>query len=207
MSMTLVTLAGVLLPTWLVTSQWVLLFALGFLIIVMYRQIGYLQHLKDQGTEKEGLAPGEAAPAFEYVPAKSGGRDQIPATARFNPRGQWSLLVFADPGCVSCQGSMLALERLLPKLERTMRVLVATSADGAQLEAIEAFRDASLAIGQVPHTVSSRLYRAGVTPYAYLIDPEGHVQARGVVGDEAAFRKLARQAAPKPVNVIFTVAR
>lgn len=30
------------LPLWMLVSQWMLLFALGFLVILMYRQIGYI---------------------------------------------------------------------------------------------------------------------------------------------------------------------
>src|SRR5947209_10368556 len=105
-----VTFADVSLPLWLVVSQWVLLFALGLLIVVMYRQVGFLQQLKDQGSEREGLSIGEKAPAFDYTPANQ----SRAASARFEPQGNWSLLLFADPTCVSCQGTLLALERLMP---------------------------------------------------------------------------------------------
>src|SRR2546421_2664717 len=71
--------ADVTLPLWLVVSQWTLLFALGFLIIVMYRQASFLQQLKDQGSEREGLSIGEKAPAFDYTPVNR----STSASARF----------------------------------------------------------------------------------------------------------------------------
>src|SRR5947209_10794708 len=41
---------------------------LGLLIIVMYRQIGFLEQLKDRGSERDGLSIGEKAPVFDYTP-------------------------------------------------------------------------------------------------------------------------------------------
>ncbi len=48
-------MADITLPVWLFVSQWVLLFALGFLIIMMYRQVAYLEQVKDHGAERNGL--------------------------------------------------------------------------------------------------------------------------------------------------------
>lgn len=192
--------ADITLPLWLVVSQWTLLFALGFLIIVMYRQVAFLQRLKDGGSEREGLPVGEKAPAFDYLHV-----NRRSASTRFDPKGTWSLLVFADPTCVSCQGALLALERMAPKLRQTMRVLVATSADPAQINAVDAFRTASVDVSHVSGDVASRLYRTTVTPFGYVIDPEGNIRARGVATDEASIRKIVRKADHHPVNVELTL--
>jgi hypothetical protein len=193
-------IADITLPLWLVVSQWTLLFALGFLIIVMYRQVAFLQRLKDGGSEREGLPVGEKAPAFDYMPV-----NRKSASSRFDPKGTWSLLVFADPTCVSCQGALLALEQMVPKLGQTMRVLVATSADPAQISAVDAFRTASVDISRVPGDVPSRLYQTTITPFGYVIDPEGKIRAKGVTTDEASIRKIVRKADRNPVNVELTV--
>lgn len=197
----IVTFADITLPTWLVVSQWVLLFALGLLIIVMYRQIGLLEQLKDRGTEREGLSIGEKAPSFDYTPVNQSNN----APTHFEPRGRWSLLVFADPGCVSCQNTLLALERLMPKLGQAIHVLVVTTAEPAQIAAVDAFRSASCDICRIRSDVSYKLYRTSVTPFGYLIDPEGMIRARGIVVDEASIRKIVSKADRKPVNVEFTV--
>jgi hypothetical protein len=191
----------IILPLWLVVSQWTLLFALSFLIIVMYRQIGYLQQLKDSGSEREGLPLGEKAAAFDYIPANG----STNAPARFDPNGKWSLLLFADPGCVSCQNTLLSVERLAPKLGQAMRVLVVTSAEPTQIAAADAFRNASVQIGRIRSDVATKLYRTTVTPFGYTIDPEGMIRAKGIVGDESAIRRLVRKADRSPVNVEFIV--
>lgn len=193
--------ADITLPLWLVVSQWTLLFALGFLIVVMYRQVGFLQQLKDQGSDREGLPLGEKAPAFDYTPVN----DSITASTRFDPKGRWSLLVFADPGCVSCQSTLLALERLMPRLGQAVRVLVVTSAEPAQINATDSFRTTVVAISRIHTDVASRVYRISTTPFGYLIDPEGMISAKGIVTDEPSIRKLVRKVDRSPVKVEFTV--
>lgn len=183
--------ADITLPTWLVASQWTLLFALGFLIIVMYRQVGYLQRLKDAGSEREGLPVGEKAPAFEYT--RVNGQASAGTLARFEPQGSWSLLVFADPTCASCQDTLRALEKMAPKLEQGVRVMVAATAEPAQIALAEAFQTEAVAISRVRSDVPARLYRTRVTPFGYLIDPAGKVRARDIAGDEATLRKMLRK--------------
>jgi hypothetical protein len=186
-----ITFADITLPTWLVVGQWVLLFALGFLIIVMYRQVGYLQGLKDAGSEREGLPVGEKAPTFEYT--RLNGEAGAGTSTRFEPQGNWSLLVFADPTCASCQDTLLTLEKMAPKLGQGVRIMVATTAEPAQIALADAFQTQTFAISRVRGDVPARLYRTRVTPFGYLIDPAGKVRARDIAADEAALRKMLRK--------------
>lgn len=207
MGLTFAAIAGIAdtgditLPVWLFVSQWVLLFALGFLIMMMYRQVAYLEQVKDHGTERNGLPVGEKAPSFDYTPVNR----RVNEPVRFVPEGNWSLLLFADPSCVSCQSALLALERVAPKFPPSMRVLVATSSEPALIAASDAFRLATVEIGRVPASVSTRLYSTSITPFGFLIDPEGVTRAKGAVTDEASLRNVVRQGDQKPVNVEFTV--
>jgi hypothetical protein len=75
-----VVFADITLPLWLVISQWTLLFALGFLIIVMYRQVALLQELKDAGSEREGLSINET----DRV-------DEVSLEIQRPPHSRWSL--------------------------------------------------------------------------------------------------------------------
>src|SRR5436190_20300152 len=84
------TFADITFPVWLVVSQWVLLFGLGFLVITMYRQIALLESLKGAGSEREGLPVGAKAPSFDYMPVNQ----NINVPVRFESEGKWSLLLF-----------------------------------------------------------------------------------------------------------------
>lgn len=195
-----ITVADISFPLWLVVSQWVLLFALGLLVIVMYRQLGYLLHLKDAGTEQDGLPIGEKAPAFDYTPVN--GDRRLPA--RFEPTGQWSLLAFVEPGCVSCRSTIPALERLVPSFEQRISIMVVTSAEPALIAAVDEFRAASLGINRVGKDMPDKLYQTRSTPFAYLIDPGGIIRAKGVVTNEPAIRKLVQKVDRNATRVEFT---
>src|SRR5579883_2884682 len=84
-----------------------------------------------------------------------------------------------------------------------MQILVATSAEPTLIAASDAFRLATIEIGRVAASVSTRLYSTSITPFGFLIDPEGVTRAKGAVTDESSLRKLVRQGDQKPVNVAF----
>ncbi len=186
-----VTFADITLPLWLVASQWTLLFALGFLVIVMYRQLGFLLSLRDLGTEREGLPIGEKAPAFGYTPLN--GSVSPSARIAFTPKGIWSFLLFVDPGCAGCRGTLPALEQLIPTFEQGMRVLVVTTAGPILIDEINVFKTASIDIYHVDKDVPNELYRTRSTPFAYLVDPDGIIQAKGVATDEDEIRKIVQK--------------
>lgn len=177
-------------PLWLVVSQWVLLFALAALVVVMYRQLGYLLEIQKVGAEDEGLPLGALAPRFDYVLA----RQSTERASHFDPTGVTSLLLFADPNCVSCRDALSALESLAPKLQQTMRVLVVTSADPSLVSAVDPFKNSPLDIGCVDSDIPVRVYRTQVTPFAYVVDAEGKVRAKGITASEAAVREMVRKA-------------
>jgi hypothetical protein len=181
--------ADISVPLWIAIGQWVLLFALGILVVVAYRQLGYMMHLKDKGSERDGLSVGEQAPSFTYIPAKQrGGEPRF-----FEPKGSWSLLLFADPGCISCQNALRALERFIVELPSEMRVLVVTSSEPALIDAIEEFRTTSVELGIVDRAIPFKLYRTHATPFAYVIDAQGLIQAKGGCSSENDFRKIVRK--------------
>jgi hypothetical protein len=200
-----ITFAVIILPLWVAISQWILLFALGFFVFVAYRQLGYMLRLKDIGSERDGLAIGEEAPAFAHLPAHHNGDQHTPSEMRFDPHGQWSLLLFADPGCASCQTAVVALEHLAPTLPGT-NILVATTAEPTLIEAVEPFRDASIPISRVDREVSNKMYRTLTTPFAYVIDPIGIIRAKGIAGDERTLHKLVQKADQRQrVHVVSSV--
>jgi hypothetical protein len=195
---TLALVIAVDIPLWIVASQWVLLFALAWLVLIMYRQMALVLHLRDTNTEREGLAVGATAPSFEYLPFNQ--REGSPA--RFEVNGGWSLLLIADPGCSSCRQALLAAERLAPKLGPDLHILVVTTAGRSLIEAVDEFREATVEIAQVGDDVPTQMYRTTVTPFAFLIDPEGIIRGKGAATDEAALRKLVRVADRRELPVV-----
>lgn len=178
----------VLLPVWVVVSQWVLLAAFGFFLLLAYRQLGYMLRLSDIGSERDGLPVGAKAPAFAHVPIN----EHVSREQHFDPLSRWSLLLFGDPSCVSCQSALVALERLAPSLRGT-RLLVATVSEPAVVGTVEAFASASVPISHVAREVPNKMYHTMTTPFAYVIDPEGVIRGKASVANERSLRKLAQK--------------
>ena|SRR5450631_2726001 len=185
------------IPLVLFMAQWVLLFALGGLIVVAYRQLGFILHLdkidKDIGTEKDGIAIGKSAPSFMYQPAN---RRSVESKA-FPFPSEWSLLLFADPGCVSCQDALRALEKIIAHLPQSMRILVATSSEPSLITAVDEFRTTSVEVGMIEREVMSKIYQTHSTPFMYIIDSSSVIQAKGHADSENAMKKLIKVVSPQ----------
>lgn len=190
--------SDVMQPLWLVVSQWVLLFALAALVVLMYRQLGYLLDIQKIGSEDEGLPLGEPAPSFDYILAQG----STQRSNHFDPEGMKSLLLFADPNCVSCRDALSALESLAPRLQRQMQVLVVTSADADLVSTVDPFKSSTLAIGCVDSDMPVKTYRTRVTPFAYIVDADGKVRAKGIAANEAAIRELVSKADRRAIPVV-----
>lgn len=184
----------VLVPLWVLICEWTLLFALGFLVILAFRQIGYILHLKEElsniGSDKDGLPTGTPAPTFTYLPTQ--GTENHPR--RFEPRSVASLLLFADPECFSCQSALTALEQLAPQLNKKARVLIATSSDPHVIAAVEEFSTTSFEVGLIAKEVVAKLYQTNTTPFLYLIDTKGVIQAKGIAGSKKDIKRVLQKA-------------
>lgn len=168
-----------------VVAQWVLLFALGLLVIVMYRQLAYLLDLR--AGQPNGLSVGSLAPDFDYV---------LPRTAelrRFTTTDHWSLIMFANPICTTCARALASLERVIStgRLDsvQTLVVSVAGPIDEVQNDLLSATEH----VGIVEHDVVHRLYKTEKTPFFYTVDPAGIIRGAGAPVDQAEIEKLLAQ--------------
>jgi peroxiredoxin len=180
------TMLTVSLPTFVFVTPWVLLFALGLLVVLMYRQLGFLLRLRDRGSVRDGLTLGQAAPVFGYRTV-DGTRGPV---ARFQPGKKWILLMFADPACMGCGKALAAVENVVRKSVSHLEVVVATTAEQAAIDAVEAFKKTSLNVVKVASNVQEGLYQTHTVPLAYLVDPTGIIRNKTIPSDESAVRKM-----------------
>ena len=159
-------------PTGLLVAQWILMLGLGVLVLVMYRQLAYLLGLSRAVSGGGGLAVGERAPEFEYVVGDGGAeRREV-----FSPEGARTLLMLTSPGCGSCTTALQNFEKVTRKLRGDgVRVLAATDADAATIEAIEAFKESEIPIVRIDREVPARAFRTYTTPFLYAIAPNGQI--------------------------------
>lgn len=185
------------LPVVLVVAQWALLGGLAMLVLILYRQLAYLTHLRRTRDDAE-RAParaqvGEAFPAdIQIRPYRHGSYAGFqPLRAGARP----TILLFADPQCVACASRVEHFGRLrtLGELDGVSPVVL-TDASQRELRSMAAFRDASVPIAWVDGGLLSEL-GVEATPYYVTIGDDGRVLSRGVAETDLALAVAARELA------------
>ncbi|MGO8961623.1 MAG: hypothetical protein ACLQFR_30260 [Streptosporangiaceae bacterium] len=177
-------------PVYLEIAQWALLFALGLLVVVLYRQLGRLMGNAAK-TPDLGPAVGTMATPFRFQTLPDG------MTAQFRPGGgQSSLVAFVDPTCPACEQLVTNLGQLAAGGELAgARVLLLISDPPSYLAISAAFRDTALQVGRPLSAQEVTRYRASGTPLLVSIDSEGVVRAAGVARLVPEIRSFAAAAA------------
>ncbi len=179
--------------TWL---PWVLVLALavavGLLLLALRGADQTIAELRaDAGVDdvahlSSGIPAGSRAPWFD-AGAAEGGRFDAKELA-----GLRHLILFADPGCLSCaelvpQVLAAAAQRVLPNV-----VVVSQGPPGAQPEAWIGAERSRLVIEE--GTTVSDAFAVDVTPTAFVIDEGGWVVAGGPVRSAGEVIDLASDA-------------
>jgi hypothetical protein len=159
-------------PVYLVVVQWVLLFTLAALVLVVYRQLGYVFTKAKEPSGPIGPEIGEKATEFEYLQLASGEMRHLTPG-----HGQPVLLAFVDPTCPACEQVVSILGEVAFKdTFEGVRTLLLMSDPPSYLGASNVFRTTSLEVGHVMDAGILASYRASATPLLVAIDADGFVQ-------------------------------
>jgi methylamine dehydrogenase accessory protein MauD len=169
---------------WLISNivLWLVVLALGFLLLGALRALGLLRWRLDQleattpsRMGRGGLKPGKKAPDFT-LPSVAGHEVSLHDFA-----GRKVFLVFTQSGCKPCH-------RILPELNKLQRggdvqVLVVNN---GEMEATRKWADEAQArapvLVQQQFSVSKR-YEMYATPFAFLIDDRGVIASKGIINN------------------------
>lgn len=186
------------IPVYLIVAQWVLLLALGLLVIIMYRHLGHI-FSKNKAPGRFGPTVGENAAEFEYQ------RISDDSWNHFVPGGGHpSLLAFVDPTCPACEELVenLGAAADLGELSE-FRVLLLTSDPPRYLQISDTFCNSKLEIGNPSTRATMEAYRASATPLLVGIDGEGIIRASGSGRELADVRGLVQASlAPPPKKTL-----
>jgi methylamine dehydrogenase accessory protein MauD len=175
---------------WLVSYivLWGLVLFQGLVIFVLLRQLGVMYLGTAQGVAHDGLPVGESAPGFTV----RGLEGQDISLADF--RGRSLLLVFGSPDCVPCR-------RLIPDLnvfarERAVEahVLFLSRGNEEDSRGFANENDVQVPVAILSDDELAGKYRARVTPFAFLIDGEGVIRAKGLANNREHLEMLVRMA-------------
>jgi hypothetical protein len=170
-------------PLFLVIAQWALLFALAVLMLVMYRQLGWL--LSENGKPAElGPPVGGRAARISYLSLPGG------EPAELTPGdGRPALIAFVDPTCPACEQLVASLDAAHAAGDLAgITVLLLTSDPPSYLQISAAFTGTSLRIGQPASRTAVASYRATATPLLVAVDKTGVVRAAGPASQPAEVR-------------------
>jgi hypothetical protein len=161
-------------PLFLVLAQWVLLFALAVLMIVMFRQLGWL--LSKTGKPAElGPPVGSRAARISYLAVPGGEPGQLTPGD-----GQPALIAFVDPTCPACEQLVTSLDAAQAAGDLAgFAVLLLVSDPPRYLQISPAFTGSSLQIGRPASRAEVTSYRATGTPLLVAVDNMGIVRAAG----------------------------
>jgi hypothetical protein len=149
-----------------------MIIGLGLLLFVL-REMGHAIGLSHSEPVSEGPELGQVAPPFSFRDAETGEHLHFPADV---VTVRW--LVFADPGCSSCEG--LLTELATASARDLNEVLVVTTAPKAVVSAYPGFNETNLSVARVGPRVR-QLYNVHSSPFGVRMDDKGVADFAGPV--------------------------
>ncbi|MGI9253209.1 MAG: TlpA family protein disulfide reductase, partial [Thermomicrobiales bacterium] len=181
-------MSGMLLVSYI--ALWVLVAVMAVLLILLYRHFGMISLGTLEGVQRDGLPVGSVAPAISGVTADGKDMGWDPKTNRNK------VLLFAAPDCEPCATVMPYVN----KLARSGANLdIAAIVPGPKIEAVrmrERYDSPFLTLAEDVSGAFGR-FRVRVTPFGFVIGPDGRVLAKGLCGDPGRLRHLLNAAGLK----------
>ena len=170
-------------------ALWAVVLFQGVVIFILLRQLGVIYLGTAQGVAGDGLSPGERAPDFALPDLD--GRE----IALSGFRGLPLLLVFGSPSCGPCKTLIPDLQAFAAEKRDQLRVLFLSRGEVEDARTFAREQDVRVPVAVHPDEALAEKYKVRVTPFAFVIDGEGVVRAKGLANNRAHLDMLLRQSA------------
>ena len=167
---------------------WAVVLFQGVVIFVVLRQLGIIYLGTAQGVARDGIAAGQRAPDFT-LPDLAG---RLVSLADF--RGRSLLLVFGSTSCAPCRGLVPDLNELARTREADLSALFLIRGELAEVRRFVDELDVQVPVALHSDEELPEKYKARVTPFAFVIDGEGIVRAKGLANNREHLDMLLRMA-------------
>ncbi|MCH8025921.1 MAG: redoxin domain-containing protein [Chloroflexi bacterium] len=177
-------MSGVWLISYLVL--WAVVLFQGAVIFVLLRQLGVIYLGTAHGVAGDGLDIGTRAPDF----ALSNLAGEPVSLATFG--GLPLLLVFGSPSCEPCKGLIPDLNVFSNEHREELQVLFLSHSEADATARFAREYGIQVPVASVPNDGVATAYKARVTPFAFFIDGEGVIQAKGLANNREHLEMLVR---------------
>jgi methylamine dehydrogenase accessory protein MauD len=176
---------------WLVSYVvlWALVLFQGAVIFLLLRQLGVIYMGTAQGVSRDGLALGRRAP--EFTAPDLAGRP----ISLSDFLGRPLLLIFGSVACAPCRTLIPDLNVFADERRDDLRALFLCRGSVEEARRFAHELDVRVPFAVHPDEELPEKYKARVTPFAFLIDGEGVVRAKGLANNRSHLDMLLEQAA------------
>ncbi len=167
---------------------WFVVVAEAIALFLIFRQFGVMYMNTREGIENSGISPGARAPDF-LLPTSTG--DQIALSDVLRSAGG-ALIVFGAPHCQPCHLLLPDLHRFAESYAGDLATLFISrgTRDENQYFAGTFGRPTTLLFDDAEGHVAD-LYKSRVTPFAFALDRQGRVRAKGLANSYDQLVKMA----------------
>ena len=181
-------MSGILLVSYI--ALWVLVAVMAVLLILLYRHFGMISLGTLEGVQRDGLPVGTVAPAISGITAEGTDAGWEPKSSKYK------VLLFAAPDCEPCATVMPHVNRLA-LADRNLEVAAVVPGPKAEAAMMkERYHSPFLTLAEDGSGAFTQ-FRVRVTPFGFVIGPDGRVLAKGLCGDPARLRHLLNAAGLK----------
>lgn len=172
-------------------ALWVLVVVMAVLLLLLYRHFGMISLGTLEGVQRDGLPVGSVAPPINGVGADGGDRAWHPSA------GGPQLLLFATPDCEPCAAIMPVLGRLARSPEAGVTVTAVVPGPRAEVARLVGRYDPPFAALAEDGSGVFPRFRVRVTPFGFVVGPDGRVLAKGLCSDPGRIALLLHSAGYK----------
>ena len=169
-------------------ALWAVVLFQGVVIFLLLRQLGVMYLGTAQGVARDGLPVGRSAPEFTVQDVQ--GRQL--SLADF--RGTSLLLIFGSANCAPCRALIPDLNVFAEERRSELDVLFLCQSEPEAARRFVAETGVRVPVAVQPDDTLADAYKARVTPFAFLIDGEGVIRAKGLANNREHLELLLRMA-------------
>jgi methylamine dehydrogenase accessory protein MauD len=166
-------------------ALWILLIVLSILVLLLYRHFGLIALGTIEGVQRDGLPVGEEAPPISGVTTKGEEIEWIPAS------GYFSFLAFVAPDCTPCANILPFINQVALTNRSIQVILIASGPQEVVTQLLNKYNLSSSALCLADNgSGAADQYRVRVTPFAFMVNNDGRVLAKGLCDNKTRLEQL-----------------